>query len=156
MTVMAKAPRSGGGRTEVSRWQAPRTPGPLHTWVPAHLGPPAGSPHTWVPAHIGPHTPGPPHTWPLLCCLEAFTSQHRLMAAHSGHKPVPYEALLCGLTRALSAWFPPQLRWKRGLQSLAQLPGSHFPHFLHLQKVLLGHQKQSLALPNCCCFYLVL
>lgn len=64
--------------------------------LPAHLGPPAGSPHTCTPPKLGPRTPGPPswvsaqldphtagslHTWALPCCLEAFTSQHRLVTA---------------------------------------------------------------------------
>ena len=49
--------------------------------VPAHLGLPAGSLHSWIPTQLGPHTAGSLHTWALPCCLEAFTSQHRLVTA---------------------------------------------------------------------------
>lgn len=29
------------------------------SWVPAHLGLPAGSLHSWIPTQLGPCTPGP-------------------------------------------------------------------------------------------------
>lgn len=83
----------------------PPQAGSPHTWA-SQLGLcTAGSPHSWVPAHLGPslllgglHLTAPPRDGSL--------SPHLILATNLSS----YEALLGGLTRALSAWFPPQLR----------------------------------------------